>query len=84
ISSVSRELFVGLHSKDDILENKGLPIYNLDERCKIVEQMKGVDGVIVSPYKFDLKYIEKYNLDYVMHGSDYNVVYDEAVRAKKY
>ncbi len=64
-------LIVGVHSDADIEKNKGPPVMNEQERYMAVRACKWVDEVVeAAPYTTELALIERYNVDYVVHGDD--------------
>jgi len=73
--SLGTHLIVGVNSDESISRCKGSPLMNDAERLTMVEGCKFVDAVIPGcPYVMSpgyLKYvIEKFNIDYVVHGDD--------------
>ncbi len=66
-------LIVGVLA-DDIVEGyKRKPILTLEERVKVIKACKYVDEVIVAPpLRLTEEMIEKYQIDYVVHGDDFN------------
>jgi ethanolamine-phosphate cytidylyltransferase len=64
-------LIVGVHSDADIEKHKGPPVMNEQERYMAVRACKWVDEVVeAAPYTTELAMVEKYNVDYVVHGDD--------------
>ncbi|KAG5184915.1 CTP-phosphoethanolamine cytidylyltransferase [Tribonema minus] len=68
-------LVVGVNSDKSITECKGPPVMNDAERLMAVEGCKFVDEVVTDvPYVMDAEYIahimDKYNIDFVVHGDD--------------
>lgn len=73
--SLGTNLVVGVNSDESITACKGAPLMNDHERLTMVESCKFVDEVVPGcPYIMTEKYvnyvIEKYNIDYVIHGDD--------------
>lgn len=73
--SLGTTLVVGVNSDESITECKGVPLMNDQERLTMVSGCKFVDEVIPGvPYIMNRDYldyvIEKYNIDYVVHGDD--------------
>lgn len=65
------ELLVGVHSDEEILENKGPTVMNLSERCAAVEACRWATRAIPSaPYVTSLPWISHYGCRYVVHGDD--------------
>jgi cytidyltransferase-like protein len=73
--SLGTHLVVGLNSDESITKCKGTPLMNDEERNTMVSACKFVDEVVPDvPYIMSREYIdyiiEKYNIDYVVHGDD--------------
>ncbi|KIX04987.1 uncharacterized protein Z518_05859 [Rhinocladiella mackenziei CBS 650.93] len=65
------ELYVGLHSDEDILENKGPTVMRLDERVAAVDACRWcTKSVPYAPYVTALPWISHYGCWYVVHGDD--------------
>ncbi|KAI1500765.1 ethanolamine-phosphate cytidylyltransferase [Biscogniauxia marginata] len=65
------ELYVGVHSDEDILENKGPTVMNLQERLAAVEACRWVTrSVPHAPYVTELAFISHFGCKYVVHGDD--------------
>ncbi|KAF2969596.1 hypothetical protein GQX73_g3969 [Xylaria multiplex] len=65
------ELYVGVHSDEDILKNKGPTVMDLDERLAAVDACRWVTkSVPDAPYVTELPFIGQYNCKYVVHGDD--------------
>ena len=66
-------LLVGI-CDDDVCEIwKRKPILTMEERASCVAACRYVDEVILgAPWKFDPTWIEKYDIDLVVHGDDYS------------
>uniref|UniRef100_K1QX84 ethanolamine-phosphate cytidylyltransferase n=1 Tax=Magallana gigas TaxID=29159 RepID=K1QX84_MAGGI len=70
-------LIVGVHSDEEISKHKGPPVYNEQERYKMVRAIKWVDEVVEdAPYVTTLETLEKYNCDFCVHGDDITVTAD--------
>lgn len=68
---LGKELYVGVHSDEDILHNKGPVVMKLPERLKAVEACKwSTKAISSSPYVTDPKVMEEYECKYVVHGDD--------------
>ncbi|OBA22739.1 putative phosphorylethanolamine transferase [Metschnikowia bicuspidata var. bicuspidata NRRL YB-4993] len=68
---LGKELFVGVHSDEDILHNKGPVVMALDERLAAVNACKWLtEAVPHAPYVTDPAFIAKYGCKYVVHGDD--------------
>lgn len=65
------ELYVGVHSDEAILKNKGPTVMTLDERIAAAEACRWVTKVIPhAPYNTQLPWITHYGCQYVVHGDD--------------
>lgn len=92
--SLGTHLVVGLNSDESITKCKGAPLMNDNERLTMVSACKFVDEVVPGvPYVMNREYleyvIEKYKIDYVIHGDDPCIVdgkdvYATAKEAGKY
>eukprot|EP00546_Thalassionema_frauenfeldii_P003886 CAMPEP_0178920810 /NCGR_PEP_ID=MMETSP0786-20121207/15206_1 /TAXON_ID=186022 /ORGANISM="Thalassionema frauenfeldii, Strain CCMP 1798" /LENGTH=379 /DNA_ID=CAMNT_0020594907 /DNA_START=317 /DNA_END=1456 /DNA_ORIENTATION=+ len=92
--SLGTHLIVGVNSDKSIMECKGPPLMKYEERLKMVKACKFVDQVVPDcPYVMNKEYldyvIEKYDIDYVIHGDDPCIVngkdvYETAKIAGKY
>lgn len=70
-------LIVGVHSDEEISKHKGPPVYNEQERYKMVRAIKWVDEVVEdAPYVTTLETLEKYDCDFCVHGDDITVTAD--------
>lgn len=68
---LGKELYVGVHSDEEILKNKGPVVMKLDERLKSVEGCKWATKAISdAPYVTDPEFMDKYGCEYVVHGDD--------------
>ena len=64
---------VGVHSDDTALAHKRDPILTMEERVSSVSGCRYVDEVLPNaPWVTDRDWIEKHNIDLVVHGSDYS------------
>jgi ethanolamine-phosphate cytidylyltransferase len=92
--SLGTHLVVGVNSDESITACKGAPLMNDQERLTMVESCKFVDEVVPGcPYIMTEDYvnyvIDKYNIDYVIHGDDPCIVdgkdvYAAAKKSGKY
>ncbi|RKF76692.1 Ethanolamine-phosphate cytidylyltransferase [Golovinomyces cichoracearum] len=65
------ELYVGVHSDDSILENKGPTVMTFKERVAAVNACRWVTRSIPdAPYVTTLPWISHYGCKYVVHGDD--------------
>lgn len=64
-------LIVGVHSDAEITKNKGPPVYNQEERYKMVKAIKWVDEIVEdAPYVTTLETLDQYDCDFCAHGDD--------------
>lgn len=92
--ALGSHLIVGINSDETITACKGKPVNTDEERLATVRACKWVDEVITGvPYVMNEQYllsvIEKYNIDYVVHGDDPCIVdgkdvYESARKLGKY
>jgi len=69
--ALGHELFVGSHSDEEVIRYKGPPIMTADERYEALRACKWVDFVVENyPYCTRLKDIERFEVDFVVHGDD--------------
>ncbi|KAI1250897.1 hypothetical protein MGN70_007958 [Eutypa lata] len=65
------ELYVGIHSDESILDNKGPTVMNLQERIAAVDACRWVTrSVSYAPYVTQLSFISHFGCKYVVHGDD--------------
>lgn len=68
---LGKELFVGIHSDQAILENKGPTVMELDERVSAVDACRwATQSVPHAPYVTYLPWVSHYGCKYVVHGDD--------------
>jgi len=68
---LGKSLWVGIHSDEDILKNKGPTVMNLDERCTAVDACRwSTVPVPHAPYVTQISWIDHYGCKYVVHGDD--------------
>lgn len=66
-------LLVGVHADDAVMVYKRRPIMTMEERVASVEGCRYVDEVVPNaPITIDRDWIEKHNIDLVMHGDDFS------------
>lgn len=69
--SLGDYLVVGVHSDAEITKNKGPPVMNEEERYTAVEACKWVDEIVRdAPYTTQLDVLNRYNIDFCVHGDD--------------
>ncbi|KAL2157702.1 hypothetical protein VTH06DRAFT_5185 [Thermothelomyces fergusii] len=65
------ELYVGVHSDEAILENKGPTVMNLKERLLATDACRWVTKSIPhAPYVTQLDWVDHFGCKYVVHGDD--------------
>ena len=63
-----------MHTDAEIALHKGPPVFNEQERYKMVRAIKWVDEVVEgAPYVTTLETLEKYEADFCVHGNDITV-----------
>uniref|UniRef100_A0A0K0G4Y2 ethanolamine-phosphate cytidylyltransferase n=1 Tax=Strongyloides venezuelensis TaxID=75913 RepID=A0A0K0G4Y2_STRVS len=68
---MGKYLVVGVHTDKEILKNKGPPVFNENERYKMVKGIKWVDEVVEgAPYSTTIDTLDKYNCEFCVHGND--------------
>lgn len=92
--ALGTKLIVGVNSDETITACKGKPVNSDEERLEMVRGCKWVDEVVSGvPYIMNDEYLlyilEKYKIDYVVHGDDPCIVngkdvYESAVKLGKY
>ena len=64
-------LVVGVNGDDEVLKNKGPPVFSCKERAEIVRSCKWVDEVYEdAEYTPTLETLDRYNCDFNSHGDD--------------
>ena len=70
--SLGDYLIVGIPADDDLVSYKRRPILTMEERVASVAGCRYVDEVIPNaPFALDRDWIEKHNIDLVVHGDDF-------------
>ncbi|ELT87264.1 hypothetical protein CAPTEDRAFT_182386 [Capitella teleta] len=70
-------LVVGVHSDAEIEKHKGPPVFNEQERYKMVRAIKWVDEVVENaPYVTTLETLDEYDCDFCVHGDDITTTSD--------
>lgn len=68
---VGKALFVGVHSDEEILRNKGPTVMKLPERMCAVSACKWCDQAVPNaPYVTEPEFMDKYHCKYAVHGDD--------------
>ncbi|XP_003742758.1 ethanolamine-phosphate cytidylyltransferase isoform X2 [Galendromus occidentalis] len=64
-------LIVGVHTDEEIIAHKGPPVFNQEERYKMVRAIKWVDEVVEgAPYITSVETLDKYDCQFCVHGDD--------------
>ena len=64
-------VIVALTSDEEIIKCKGFtPTLSFDQRKEIALSIRYVDEVIISPYLIDEAFLNKNNVDLLVHGDD--------------
>eukprot|EP01102_Stenamoeba_stenopodia_P010149 TRINITY_DN3026_c0_g3_i2.p1 TRINITY_DN3026_c0_g3~~TRINITY_DN3026_c0_g3_i2.p1 ORF type:complete len:203 (-),score=36.86 TRINITY_DN3026_c0_g3_i2:271-879(-) len=70
-------LVVGVHSDDEIVKHKGLPVYRYEERVAMVSACKWVDEIVLdAPYQTTLATLDQNKIDFCVHGEDISTTAD--------
>ncbi|KAL1994247.1 hypothetical protein VTN49DRAFT_2916 [Thermomyces lanuginosus] len=68
---LGKELYVGVHSDEAILENKGPTVMTLEERIAAVDACRwATKSIPHAPYVTSLPWVSHYGCYYVVHGDD--------------
>jgi len=69
--AMGQYLVVGVHSDEEIKMHKGPPVFNEEERYKMVKAIKWVDEVIEgAPYVTYLETMDEHRCGFCVHGDD--------------
>lgn len=64
-------VIVALTTDEEIKAKKGhQPELNFEERCEILEAIRYVDEVVPSPWLIDESFLDKHQIDLMIHGHD--------------
>lgn len=82
--ALGENLIVAINGDEMVASYKRKPFYSETDRLEILKSCKFVDeAFIISEYD-NKKYIEKYNIDAIVHGDDWEVnSYMEQIRVTK-
>ena len=89
-SKLGDKFIVGLNSDEDAMKYKRKPIIPLKDRKEVISSCKYVDYVISpSPLVITKEFLEKYNIDLVVHAHDendlsYNFMYKIPIELGKF
>lgn len=68
---LGNELYVGVHTDEEIAANKGPVVMTLEERMTAVEACKWcTKAIAAAPYVTDPAFMDSYGCRYVVHGDD--------------
>ena len=68
---LGKTLVVGIHSDEEIIRNKGMPVMNNEERLAMIKACKWVDEVVENaPYSATIDWLDSVNCKYIAHGDD--------------
>ena len=71
-------LLVGVHADEAVMVYKHRPILSMEERVASVEGCRYVDEVLSNaPLTIDRAWIERHNIDLVIHGDDFSTELEE-------
>lgn len=74
---LGNHLVVGVHTDEEITKHKGPPVFNQQERYKMVRGIKWVDQVVEgAPYVTTLETLDEYDCDFCVHGDDITLTAD--------
>jgi glycerol-3-phosphate cytidylyltransferase-like family protein len=69
---------VGVHADETVMAYKQRPILSMEERVASVEGCRYVDEVLPNaPLTIDRAWIERHNIDLVIHGDDFSSELEE-------
>jgi len=70
-------LVVGVHTDEEITQHKGPPVFNEEERYRMVRAIKWVDEVVEgAPYVTTLETLDQHACDFCVHGDDITMTAD--------
>lgn len=69
--SICDTLVVGIHSDQEIAENKSMPVMRQEERYRLLDHIKWIDEILYDvPYSPELATLERARADFCIHGDD--------------
>lgn len=72
------EIIIGIVSDKDAQSYKRIPIFNQDDRCEIIKNLKNVSDIIFpAPLIITKDFIEKNKLDIIVHSFSNNEDYEK-------
>jgi len=64
-------LVVGVHSDAEVTRNKGIPLFDEQERYALLKGCRWVEEIVRdAPYSAQMEMLDKYHIDFVVHGDD--------------
>ena len=64
-------LVVGIHSDQEIAENKSMPVMRQEERYRLLDHIKWIDEILYDvPYSPEIATLERAQADFCIHGDD--------------
>ena len=73
VSALGDYVIVGVNADDEAATHKRRPVQPMEDRIAAVAACTYVDEVVPNaPWVFDATWIEKYQIDLVVHGDDYS------------
>ena len=70
-------LIVGVHTDEEITKHKGPPVFNEEERYRMVRAIKWVDEVVEgAPYVTTVETLDAHAADFCVHGNDITMTAD--------
>ncbi|CAD5220915.1 unnamed protein product [Bursaphelenchus xylophilus] len=74
---MGQKLVVGVHNDEEITKHKGPPVFNQNERYRMVRGIKWVDEIVEdAPYSTTIETLDKYDCDFCVHGNDITLTAD--------
>lgn len=72
-NSLGQRLVVAINSDDKVARYKRKPYYSENDRLEIVKACKFVHEAFIIHGYDNKKYIEKYDIDIIVHGNDWEI-----------
>jgi len=75
--AMGTKLIVGVHTDEEITKHKGPPVFNQEERYRMVRAIKWVDEVVEdAPYTTTLETLDQHDCQFCVHGDDITMTAD--------
>lgn len=71
--SIGNRLIVAINSDQMVASYKRTPFYSEKDRLEIIKACKYVDEAFIIDEYDNKEYIEKYNIDAIVHGNDWEI-----------